>query len=154
MDYPITHGICDACSQTVLEEVSEPLQQFIHRLEMPVLMINAETLVVTGNRLAQEILGKDLQEIEGQTGGRVIQCTHAFKPEGCGKGQHCQSCTIRRTVTETFKTGKPCIGVRAYPDIQLGAEVKTYHIQITTQKLGDFVLLRIDDLGLKNKVED
>ncbi|MBN2430525.1 MAG: hypothetical protein JXQ27_03585 [Acidobacteria bacterium] len=75
----------------------------------------------------------------------MIECVHAGRPGGCGEQVHCKSCTIRNTVLETFQSGESCIRVKAYPDIQMGRAVKTFSIEITTEKVGDAVLLQVDE---------
>ncbi|MDP6634862.1 MAG: hypothetical protein QGG42_08200 [Phycisphaerae bacterium] len=146
----VTHGICPSCAAR-LSSLSvnrpEPLHQFLDSLGVPVLLVESEPRVLTGNKLARQMLGKELDEIEGRRGGEVIRCTHADTPGGCGKDVHCKSCTIRNTVLETFATGKDFLHVQAYPDIQLDGDVKTMSLEISTEKVADVVLLRIDDFG-------
>jgi len=148
-DQAITHGICTSCSTGMLSALAVPLHEFLDSLGVPVLLMESEPSVLTGNTHARELLGKDLPEIEGRKGGEVIECVHSKKPGGCGKTEHCKSCTIRNTVLETFATGKSFVKVRAYPDIQVGEDVKTMSIEISTEKVGDYVLLRLDDLREK-----
>jgi hypothetical protein len=148
-DQEITHGICEACAARVLANPAETLLDFLDRLEAPVLVVLPDAQVFTGNKPARDLLDKDLDQIQGFRGGAVIECSHAHLGAGCGFEVHCQSCTIRKTVLETFATGKSMVNVRAYPDLQIGKEVKTMSLLISTEKFGDFVLLRIDDLREK-----
>jgi len=121
--------------------------EFLDRLGVPVLLVESEPRVLTGNKPARDLLGKGLGEIEGRRGGEVIECVHANTPGGCGQDVHCKSCTIRNTVLETFETGKSFLHVKAFPDIQFGENVKTMSLEISTEKVADVVLLRIDDFG-------
>lgn len=146
-DEQISHGICDACAARVLANPGETMLDFLDRLEAPVLAVLPDVKVFTANKRAQKFLGKGLGDLRTYRGGEVIECHHAHLGEGCGKTVHCQSCTIRRTVTETFATGKSRTNVPAYPDIQVGAEVKTVSLLISTRKFGNFVLLQIDEPG-------
>jgi len=142
----ITHGICEACAARVLANPGESLLDFLDRLEVPVLAILSDAKVFTANQKAQALLGKGLPQLQNYRGGEVIECRYAHLGNGCGFEVHCHSCTIRKTVLETFATGKSRLKVKAYPDLQIGAEVKTMSLLISTEKFGDFVLLRIDDL--------
>lgn len=146
----ITHGICPSCTTRLSSERGEHLQEFLDRLGVPVLLVESDVRVLTANKPARELLGKGLGEIEGRRGGEVIECVHASEPGGCGQTAHCKACTIRKTVLETFETGKSCLHVQAYPDIQFGQEVKTMSLEISTEKVADVVLLRIDDFGDAN----
>jgi len=145
--YPITHGICETCAGNLLTQMGRPLYDFLDSLEVPILLMESGPLVCTGNKHARKLLDKQLFEIEGSRGGEVIECAYSKRPEGCGNTEHCKSCTIRITVLETFATGKSFVRVPAYPDIQSVSGIKTMRFLITTEKAGDFVLLRIEEMN-------
>ena len=143
--FPITHGICEICAGNLLAQMGRPLYDFLDNLDVPILLIESGPLICTANKHARKLLDKQLPEIEGRKGGEVIECAHAKRPEGCGNTVHCKSCTIRITVLETFATGSSFVRVPAYPDIQTVSGVKNMRFLITTEKVGDFVLLRIEE---------
>lgn len=145
-EYDITHGMCEDCAKQILACDRQNLHKFLDSIDVPILLLQSEPRVVTGNRRARELLGKDLPEIDDHLGGDVMGCAYASLPGGCGQQSHCESCTIRRTVLHTFRTGKGSYRVSAYPDIQIENEVKSMALLITTEKVGDAVLLRIEDL--------
>ncbi|MCP4379233.1 MAG: hypothetical protein GY794_24055 [bacterium] len=120
---------------------------FLDYLDIPVLLIESEPRSLTANEPARKLLGKGSHDIDGLRGGEAIECVHASSPDGCGQTEHCKSCTIRNTVRETFETGKSFLHVKAYPDIQVGQGVKKMELEISTEKVADVVLLRIDDFG-------
>jgi hypothetical protein len=60
---------------------------------------------------------------------------------------HCQSCTIRRLVLETYATGKSFSRVQAYPELQSTSGITTVPIEISTEKTGGVVLLRLHDVS-------
>jgi hypothetical protein len=121
--------------------------EFLDRLGVPILLAESEPRVLTANKPARDLLGKGLGDIEGHKGGEVIECVYASTPDGCGQDVHCKACTIRNTVLETFETGKNFLRVKAFPDIQFDQDTRTMSLEISTEKVGDVVLLRIDDFG-------
>jgi len=143
--YPITHGICETCAANLLAQMGRPMQEFLDNLDVPILLIESGSLICTANRQARKLLNKQLIDIAGRSRGEAIECVYAKLPEGCGNTVHCKSCTIRITVLETFATGRSFVRVPAYPDIQTMSGVKTMRYLITTEKIADFVLLRIED---------
>ena len=144
---PITHGVCLSCAQRFLAELAEPLRGFLDRLGVPVLLIDSSPEVRAANALAREMLGKDIAEIEGHRPGRVIECLHAYEPGGCGNQIHCKSCTIRRAILDTHATGKSLTRLRAFPDILSANDgAKRLSIEISTEKVGDVVLLRVHEM--------
>lgn len=145
----ITHGICEKCMKLLLSENCRPMREFLDTLSIPIIMVEPGTKIRTANKFARELLGKDLSEIEDHLPGDVIECVHSKSPGGCGSDIHCKSCVIRNSVTETFATGKGFRDVPAYPDIETLSKVKSVGFKISTEKFGDFVLLRIDNVNEK-----
>jgi len=143
----ISHGFCEPCAERLTyEALGKSLQEFLDSLGVPILVIEEGPRVRTANRQACELLGKPVEEIQGRKGGEVIECVYSRMPGGCGENIHCESCTIRTTVLETFASGKSQERVVAYPDIYSVKEVKKVCLEISTEKVGGLVLLRIDDL--------
>jgi hypothetical protein len=144
--FGITHGICEKCLKVLLSKDCKPMHEFLDSLSVPVVMMDSEVGIRTGNKHARELFGKELPEIDDHSTGDVIECVYSKTPEGCGNDIHCKSCVIRRTVQETFDTGKSFTNIPAYPDIETFSNVKSICFRISTEKVGDFVLLRIDDV--------
>jgi PAS domain-containing protein len=143
---PVTHGMCPACAATFFSPKGESMASFLDRLGVPVLVVDSDVRVVSANTQACQVLGKPLAAVRDSLGGTAFQCAHADEPGGCGGTVHCRSCTIRRTVRYTFETGKPCVRVRAYPDVECDHQVRTVCLEISTEKVDGYVMLRIDDL--------
>lgn len=142
-DTPVTHGICEKCRILLIYQ-TQPLQQFIDKLDKPVLVLNKEGNVNTANKTACAMLGKTLQDIEGNAGGVVMECVYSRLPGGCGKTEHCSGCAIRNTVMKTFSSGTGQKEATAFQYIQMPDGVKRIKFLITTEKVNDAVFLRID----------
>jgi PAS domain-containing protein len=65
------------------------------------------------NQSAADMLGKSREELVGLLGGEAMECVYARLPGGCGGTVHCQTCMIRRTVSETHADGHPRVDVPA-----------------------------------------
>jgi hypothetical protein len=149
-DGPITHGICEDCSSWLLQgRHGTDLGAFLDRLEAPVVVIDGERNVVAANSRAREMLRNDLPRLEGFKGGDVFECAFARLPEGCGNTVHCAACAIKRTVMRTHETGESCLKSPATLHRHTPTEPATTELVISTEKLGDMVLLRIDATGNK-----
>ena len=147
----ITHGICKSCRNNVLFQLGVELELFLDSLEAPVVMVNRSGTVVTANDKARKMFRKDLSEIEGYRGGEVFECAYARMPEGCGNTTHCSGCTIRRTVMQTYGTGKGFLRVQATLNQYTPKEPEEMDLLISTEKLSDVVLLRIDKIEAKKE---
>jgi len=122
------------------------LQEYLNRLKFPVLLMNDDVGIVTANIVACESLGIDPRHIEGRLAGEAIECINSRLPGGCGKTVHCKACTIRRTVTDTYQTSNSHYMVLACTDCETPYGPRKVRFLISTEKLGDLVLLRIDDI--------
>ena len=144
-DSVITHGMCDECLAYYKTNGSS-LRDFLNKLKVPVLAVDGNVTVLTASDQACSMLDKELPEVQGRLGGDAIECAYARLPGGCGKTVHCRSCTIRLTVTDTYATGRSHEKVPAYADLEKPDGVKNLRFLISTEKMGDIVLLRIDDV--------
>jgi PAS domain-containing protein len=143
----VSHGLCRRCARDfMIEELGEPLNEFLDRLGVPVIVVGPEFVVSTANKQACALIGKDLSEIQHGYPGDVIECAHAQEPSGCGEQIHCTACTIRLKVKETFETGESFENVQAYPGACLFEDVRRMSIEISTQKVGEVVFLTIENL--------
>jgi hypothetical protein len=130
----------------LFSERGKKLTSFLEKLAAPVVAVDDTGGVRTANRQARMLLQKELSDIEGYKGGDVFECAYAKLPEGCGQTIHCSGCTIRRTVMDTMQSGKshlktPACLNRGIPDAHGKID-----LLITTEKVGEMVFLRIDEV--------
>jgi hypothetical protein len=144
----ITHGICEKCAAKFLHPLRATLIEFLDSLAVPIVVVDSTVCVSSANKQAKTLLQKELPDIVGFLGGDVFECAYSKLPGGCGKTVHCVACTIRNTVTDTFQLGKSHLHVPAYLN-QGTLDVNCNKIQlvISTEKVMDVVLLRIDKIG-------
>lgn len=140
--YPVSHGICDACVRDVEAELPRPLSEYLESLDVPVLLINDERTVGASNERARAM--ENGQPWVGRRIGPVFECTHATDPNGCGLALHCSGCTIRKVVKETWDTGQARERVPATLVRNPDAGPADVVMLISTRRIGDRVLLRID----------
>ncbi len=144
---PVTHGICSECEDRFFPRGTVMTQQeFLDRLPAPVLVVDGGTRVVGANRAARELLGKSLPEIEGRLTGEAIECPFSEHPDDCGQRVHCKSCVIRRLVLDTHASGSPHDREPATQDFRFVGSDRPVRFQISTEKRGGCVLLRVEEL--------
>jgi transcriptional regulator of aromatic amino acid metabolism len=123
----------------------ENQKAFLNALDHPTLLMQAEPRqVVTANKKACELFGKGIGQIEGHRGGQVFDCVHAFTEAGCGLDANCENCKIKNAVVDTFSTGNSHDSVHTILDIQKHKKTTAHEIQVSTEKIGDFVLITIE----------
>lgn len=139
---PITGGVCEACARR-LSDAPEDREQ-LDAIDAPVLLMQGSPRqVVTANRRALELFAKDLRQVEGHRGGEVFDCIHSFTEAGCGKDANCEGCKIKDAIVDTFVTARSS-GASTSLQIKKADGLKTYALQVSTEKVGDLALVRID----------
>jgi hypothetical protein len=142
----ISHGICPDCARNVLGPTGKSLDAFLDTLPGPVLAVDGDARVISANTEGYLLLKKKPAEVRKQLGGDVFECRWAKTPGGCGRTTHCKSCTIRLTVTDTAQTGRSHFRREAYPDLFYVTKDLRVRFLISTEKVGEAVLLRIDEV--------
>jgi hypothetical protein len=140
----VSHGICLTCRDHFLGYCYPTLAEYLERLEAPILLVDADVNLLYANQEARQLLGKDLDDLQGFRGGEALECAYARLPGGCGSTIHCRECTIRRNVTETYQTGKALRQVPAYLNKQTPEGIQTLDLLISTEKVDHIVVVRID----------
>jgi hypothetical protein len=143
---PISHGICKVCAFSLLDGERQTLREFIEKLKEPVLFVTGDVFIEAANARASIAIGKEIDAIEGSHEGNVMECAYARLPGGCGKTEHCVDCRIRALVNHTFTTGEAVVRVEAYLDVLTPFELQRRRLSVSTEKVGDKVLLRLDCL--------
>lgn len=140
----ISHGICESCLENMFFQMGVGIEHYLDSLIAPVIVVSDNGEIVTANSQACSQLGKSVDEMRNKLGGVVFECAYARLPEGCGKSIHCSACAVRRTVMDTFKTGKGHYKVPAILNHETEGEIS---LVISTEKAGNTVLLRVDRFG-------
>jgi len=126
--HPVTHGMCGACSHILANFRDLPLDTLINQLGGPIMVVDENSgLVVTANEEAAAVFGKTMEEMAGQRGGNVMECVHAREP-----------------VLRTAASGDGEDQASAYQYRVTPGGIRKQHYLISTEKLEDLVLLRIE----------
>jgi len=146
-DTAVTHGICATCARKLLNDLTEPLPEFLDKLDAPVALVDGDGVVLTANGRARSLLGKDQPQLAGRRTGEVMECVNSFELEGCGHTVHCNGCAIRYAVETTYLSGAACSDVLAFLDQRTPQGTARSWYSISTEKVADKVLLRIEPRG-------
>jgi len=126
---PVSHGICDECSYTFLNERGIGLRRLLDATKIPVVVVNGDREIQHDDRTATRQIG------------RVIGCANAKCCGGCGGSASCDPCNLRKAITHTHADGKPRYGiVSEHPLGQKGACVLSVHFSTTRVDANVFVI--------------
>jgi hypothetical protein len=147
-DHEITHGICEYCRVTLLSsQTPHSIHKNLSYFSLPVMMIDEQGRVLSANNSALELTGKSLESISCELGGDVMSCEYAYRDGGCGENVHCLSCTVRNSVIKTHETSYSLCKVPATLSVNKDGQDMKLEFLISTEKVQDVVLLRIDDIS-------
>jgi PAS domain-containing protein len=148
---PRAPATCDSCASVLVAGQRQPLAEFIESVTQPVLVLSADAVVEMANSRARVFLGKTAKDIEGRRGGEVIECVNSRLPQGCGRTTNCTGCVLRRSVEHTHATGEALSGVLAFQDVRTASGIKKTCFEISTERAGSLVLVRIDRVGVERR---
>ena len=142
----IADGICHTCALELTGNNGlAKAREVLDAIDAPVLLMQSNPRqVLTANKQALELFGKELGQVENHRGGQVFDCIHSFTELGCGKDPHCEDCKIKGAIVDTFTIGDPFDGVTTPLEIKKGSRTQTYAMQVSTEKIGELALVRID----------
>jgi hypothetical protein len=117
----------------------------LEAIDAPVLLMQGNPRqVIAANLKALALFEKMPQEVEGHRGGQVFDCVHSFTEAGCGKDANCENCKIKNAIVDTFTSANSHNGVSTELSIKKATGSKTYALQVSTEKLGDLALVRVE----------
>jgi len=102
------------------------------------LILDRERRIRGMNRQAAKLFSTPEKPPDGSCFGTGVRCLHSLDdPEGCGLGDFCRtSCIIRRTVAETYETGRSRHQVETDFIIGEGANRRDLSFLISTAVIG------------------
>jgi len=123
------------------------------------LLMDKERRIQKANGYLGNFVGSPVEELLGKRGGSALQCIHHLDdPRGCGFGPHCDDCTIRNTLKDTFKTGKSHHQVEANLSIMEGNKSKrelTFLVStaLLEHKNEPLVLVSLEDITERKQAD-
>ena len=140
----ISHGICTQCAIKLTSSNPRTAKELLRLVREPVFVIDSDGIMKAANNSGLKMLGKDMDEIEDVLGGDAFECSYASLEGGCGNTEHCKTCTVRNAVMDTLSTGKGYSNIPAFQSINTSEGPKILKFYISTEKVEECILLRID----------
>jgi len=144
-DGVITHGICSQCAVQFTHSTPKSIREKLNSVSGPILVLDSQGRVISANESGKRFSGKKDNELENQLGGDVLECSYAKLPEGCGRTEHCKTCAIRNIVMDTLANGRGYSSVPAFQSIRTPRGVRIMRLFVSTEKIEEYILLRIED---------
>jgi len=145
-------AVCDECARRLLAECGVELGRYLEGLASPVMLADADGVIVAASPQALETLGMEAAEVEGRLCGDVFRCVNASLPGGCGKTVHCRKCGLRRCIVATIGSKEAIDGAPVQLKTGDPDDPTWLGVVVTAEYFSGVVMLRIDEFG--ERVED
>src|SRR5215472_5220892 len=111
---------------------AEPLlRQLLDAIPSFVFLLDEDLRVIDCNAAAGDLTREDRQKVLLQRSGDVVHCFHSTdSPEGCGRGDFCKTCLIRKSVGRAFAENV-CVRARTRMELQSSAGVRPLCVLLT-----------------------
>lgn len=142
----ITHGMCSLCALKFTQDIQRSTFEILNFLEEPVFILGPDGVIRGTNKSALKLLGENQKSSKDKLFGEAFECKYSKEEGGCGRTVHCSTCTIRNILIETLSTGKSFEKIPAFQLVETPDGEIVQHYLISTERVGDSILLRIDDV--------
>jgi signal transduction histidine kinase len=134
-------------------EGPEFFQSLFDAIPVPAFAVDEDVRILHLNRAAAELAGPERPALN-QRGGEVLACLQAVNnPEGCGRGEACQSCVIRGSVVSAAAGGRV---YRREAQVEVaGPELRVLDLRVTASPFHfqgrGHVLLILEDMTAEKR---
>ncbi|MEW6660667.1 MAG: PAS domain S-box protein [Thermodesulfobacteriota bacterium] len=127
-------------------------------IPLAIFVVDEDVRIHDLNTAAATVFGLNKATVFKRRGGEVLHCLHRHDvPEGCGRGEFCQTCVIRNSVEACLK-GQTVTRRRTKVELLLGESKKELELLITASPLPSnnepLALLIIEDISEMTTLQD
>ncbi|MFP4266341.1 MAG: PAS domain S-box protein, partial [Desulfonatronovibrionaceae bacterium] len=141
-----------------LQNILAELSAIYEYAPVVMLLVDEDRRIQKANTVAANFAERSMQEMLGLRGGEALRCLHHLdNPQGCGFGEACQSCQVRRAVLNTLRDHKSRNKLEAWLSFSSGGEnvdkcllVNTAYLEIAGQNR---VLVCLQDITCIKETE-
>ncbi|HWW00950.1 MAG TPA: PAS domain-containing protein [Candidatus Acidoferrum sp.] len=131
---------------------AEPLlRQLLDAIPSFVFLLDEDLRVLDYNAAAGELTSETRERVLLERSGDVLHCIHSTdSPEGCGRGDFCKTCLIRKSVGRALAQNV-CVRTRTRMELQTNAGLRPLSIVLTASPFSyenrRLVLLVLEDIS-------
>lgn len=137
----VAYAVCPSCSLEQARETGLPLESFLARLPVRILLVDRHARVQRANVELACDRDATWQAASGLSAGDVLECTHALEAEGCGGTAACSGCTLQRTIARSWESGEAHADVPCLLQVWRDGSPEMRSFRITTRRVGGWILL-------------
>ncbi len=97
-----------------LKKSQSQLESIFQNVPYTIAIVDKERRIQVINKTGAALSGKQSVDLQGMRAGEALRCIHATDdPKGCGFGEACQKCAIRKTVIDTLQNQRQHVGIES-----------------------------------------
>jgi PAS domain S-box-containing protein len=145
-------------AEEALKESQREFATMFDSAPVAMILVDQERKVRKANRAAIAFSERPAEEMLGLRSGEALRCLNSLDdPRGCGFGASCDDCAVRRTVIDTYETGKSHRQIEASLPFAHGGEQEVHLLVSTTPiDIGEdqLVLVSLQDITERKRTEE
>jgi len=146
----------DALART--EEQHAALNAIFEAVPIGMLAVEENLTIAKANKVAGKMVKRSRDDILGKVLGEGLGCRESGSgPRGCGSGEACKKCPLRRAVVHTLSSGKATEDIEITPTFgPNGKDTETYwrlDIVRVTLNGGAHAVITLEDVTQQKQVE-
>lgn len=142
-DIRISHGICKDCFDNFDTQLDrQEMNQYLEEFSLPVMVVNSDSRILGCNTQARNQFGIPQDHAFGILPGEMMGCNNA-RQNGCGKSEHCLTCTLRKIISTVSSDSSPILHV----DAVLSRDDKNLELVVSAEKVSSFVKVTIEQIN-------
>ena len=115
----------------------------------PVLLVDEDVRIMATNAAANRLIGLEAKSSLRKRGGDALACLHSSEA-GCGHGEMCKDCVIRRSVKCSFQ-GSKVVRARTKMELHDAQGRRELFLLVTAAPINfegvDYTILTLEDIG-------
>ena len=145
-------------AEQAVRDREEELTAIYDNAPLVMMLMDGERHIHKMNKQAEIFADASVTDLLGRRGGEALRCLYALEdPRGCGFGQRCQHCVLRRSVIDTFKTGHSQHKLEATLPFAIGGKPQDVTFLLSTSRLDvrgrPLVLVTMQDITARKQAE-
>jgi PAS domain S-box-containing protein len=145
--------------EQAVRDREEELAAIYEDAPLVMMLVDGESRVHKANKQAEAFAGISITDLLGRRGGEALRCLHALEDQrGCCFGPHCEHCALRRTVVDTFETGRNHYKLEATLPFAIDGKPEDVTFLLSTSRLNvrgqALVLVTMQDITARKRAEE
>ena len=122
---------------------------FLNTIDAPVVLIDDNNTYLSANNSALSIIDREHLQLQNQRTGDIFTCENSKLTGGCGHTDMCGGCQMLQLISKTYTAKNAFNNIPVTLTRAKGKVREKLNLHISTERMNNLVLLRIDQFDTK-----